>query len=130
MEGVSLQEILFLLGPTSGQLQWTILLYLIFFFALITMLVMPDKNLLPTLLIAAVLMATVIAKLSLSSQEPIIPVDGFIMYVLNVSMFVFPLLVAGLVRAKKKGRVVPAAIMTAIFGAVYAFLFWFLVQRG
>jgi hypothetical protein len=106
------------------------LLYFIFFFALITMLVMPDKNLVPTLLIAAVLIAAVVAKLSLSARPPIIRSDDFLMYVLNVSTFVFPLLVAGLVRAKKKGRVVPAAIMTSLFGGVYFFMFWFLVQRG
>jgi hypothetical protein len=52
------------------------------------------------------------------------------MYVLNVTTFIFPLLVAGLVRAKKKGRVVPAAIVTALFGGVYFFSFWFFVQRG
>jgi hypothetical protein len=130
MEGLDIQDILFLIGPTSGQLGWNILLYIIFFFALVTMLVMPDKNLISTLLIAAVLLATVVAKLSLSARPPIIPSDDFLMYVLNAMMFVFPLLVAGLVRAKKKGRVVPAAIMTSLFGGVYFFIFWFLVQRG
>jgi hypothetical protein len=130
MQGVDLQDILFLIGPTSGQVAWNILLYIIFFFALITMLVMPDKNLLPTLLIAGVLLAAVVAKLSLSARPPIIPLDHFLMYVLNATMFIFPLLVAGLVRAKKKGRVVPAAIMTSLFGGVYFFVFWFLMQRG
>ncbi|HLU11657.1 MAG TPA: hypothetical protein VK003_18425 [Oceanobacillus sp.] len=130
MEGIDFQTILFYLGPTSGELIWNILLYFIFFFALITMLVMPDKNLVATLLISAVLMTTVIAKLSLSARPPIIRADDFLMYVLNVSTFVFPLLVAGIVRAKKKGKVVPAAITTAFFGGVYFFLFWFFVQRG
>ena len=130
MEGVRLEDIFFLIGPTSGELIWNILLYFIFFFALITMLVMPDKNLIATLLIAAVLLATVVAKLSLSADPPIIRSDDFLMYVLNAMTFVFPLLVAGIVRAKKKGRVVPAAIMTSLFGGIYFFIFWFFVQRG
>jgi hypothetical protein len=116
MEGVRLEDIFFLIGPTSGELIWNILLYFIFFFALITMLVMPDKNL--------------IATLSLSADPPIIRSDDFLMYVLNAMTFVFPLLVAGIVRAKKKGRVVPAAIMTSLFGGIYFFIFWFFVQRG
>jgi hypothetical protein len=130
MEGVRLEDIFFLIGPTSGEMIWNILLYFIFFFALITMIVMPDKNLIATLLIAAVLLITVVVKLSLSARPPIIRSDDFMMYVFNVTTFVFPLLVAGIVRAKKKGRVVPAALATSFFGAIYFFMFWFFVQRG
>lgn len=130
MEGLNLQEILFLIGPQSGQLGWTILLYIIFFFALITMLVMPDKNLVPTLLIGAVMLCAVIAKLSISARPPILEKKEFGMLIINIIMFTFPLLTAGLVRAKKKGKVVPPAIMTAIFGGVYFFMFWFIEQRG
>jgi hypothetical protein len=130
MEGLSLQDILFLIGPQSGQLGWTILLYIIFFFGLITMLVMPDKNLVPTLLIGAVLLAAVIAKLSISARPPILEKKEFGMLILNVIMFTFPLLSAGLIRARKKGKVIPPAIITAVFGGVYFFLFWFIEQRG
>lgn len=130
MEGLNLQDILFLIGPSSGELIWNILLYIIFFFALITMLVMPDKNLLPTLLIATVLLVTVIAKLSLSSRQPILQPRELGMLIINAITFIFPLLTAGLVRAKKVGKVVAPAIVTALFGAVYFFLFWFFIQRG
>lgn len=129
MESVTLQTILFYLSPGSSPLGWSILLYFVFFFAFITLLVMPDKNLVPTLLIAGVLMATVVAKLSISARPPLLEKKEFGMLIINVIMFIFPLLSAGLVRAKKKGRVVPAAIMTAIFGGVYFFMFWFLEQR-
>lgn len=130
MEGLSLQDILFLIGPQSGQLGWTILLYIIFFFGFITMLVMPDKNLVPTLLIGAVLLAAVIAKLSISARPPLLEKKEFGMLILNVVMFTFPLLSAGLIRARKKGKVIPPAIITAVFGGVYFFLFWFIEQRG
>lgn len=130
MEGLNLQDILFLIGPQSGQLGWTILLYIIFIFALITMLVMPDKNLVPTLLIGAVMLCAVVAKLSISARPPILEKKEFGMLIINIIMFTFPLLTAGLVRAKKKGKVVAPAIMTAIFGGVYFFLFWFIEQRS
>jgi hypothetical protein len=50
--------------------------------------------------------------------------------ILNVIMFTFPLLSAGLIRARKKGKVIPPAIITAVVGGVYFFLFWFIEQRG
>jgi hypothetical protein len=130
MDGLTLQSILFLIGPQSGPLGWTIMLYLIFFFALITMFVMPDKNLIPTLLIGGVLLATVVAKLSISARPPLLEKREFGMLIINVVMLIFPLLAAGMIRAKKKGRVIPPAILTAIFGGVYFFMFWFVEQRG
>jgi hypothetical protein len=127
---VNVQEILFLLGPSSGNLVWTILLYLIFFLSLITMFVMPDKNLIPTLLVGGVLMCTVIAKLSVSTtRNPIFEPAEFGMYIINIVPFVFPFISAGMVRAKKKGTVVPPLILTGLIGGVYFFMFWFLEQR-
>lgn len=106
------------------------MLYLIFFFALITMLLMPDKNLTSTLLIGGVLLAALVAKLSISARPPIFKKDEFGMLLLNIVMFVFPLLSAGLIRSRKKGRVIPPAILTGILGGVYFFMFWFVEQRG
>ena len=95
MGSLDFQDIIALLGPGTGQvLIWSLFLYVIFFFALITLLVMPDKNMVPTLLIASVLLFAIIAKLSVTapvSQAIFKPTD-FGMYVINVGMLVFPLI--------------------------------------
>jgi len=131
MDSIDFQQILFLLGPGSGTPIWNILLYIIFFLGLISLLLMPDKNLVPTLLMAAVLLFAVVAKLSLSvsrGQQPILRPAEFGMLVINVGMFALPLLAGGLIRARKSKATVPA-ILTGIFGGVYFFMFWFFVQR-
>ena len=128
---ISLNEILFYLGPQSGNIAFNILLYIIFFLSLYVLLRMPDKNLLPTLLMAGVLLVCVIAKLNISAatREAIFPPAGFIQFVQNVCTLIFPLLTAGTVRARKKSVVVVPSIVTAVFGGVYFFAFWFFVQR-
>jgi uncharacterized MnhB-related membrane protein len=123
-------DIIELLGPGKGDLIYNIFLYFIFFFALLGLLLMPDKNLLPTLLMGGVLLATLVAKLSISSSPPIIGTKDFGMLIVNISMFVLPLLAAGMVRAKKKAGAVIPAIITALFGFVYFFMFWLLEQRA
>lgn len=130
MEGVSIQEIFKLLGPQTGNLLWNILLYIIFGLSVITILGMPDKNMLASLLMGAVALAAVIAKLSTSATPPLFPKREFGMFLINVVMFVFPLLTAGVVRARRKGRTVPLAIITGIIGGMYFFFFWFVEQAN
>jgi hypothetical protein len=130
MEGVTIQEILKLLGPNTGDILWNLLLYIIFILALITLFTMPDKNMLPSLLMGGVLIAAVIAKLSTSSTQPILRPREFGMFLINIVMFVFPLLVAGIVRARKKGRTVTLSIITGVFGGMYFFFYWFLEQAN
>jgi hypothetical protein len=131
MNEISLQNILFFLGPASGEPIWNILLYAIFVLALIALLLMPDKNMLSTLLIAGVLLAAVIAKLVLSSgpsgRRILAPTD-FGMFILNIIPFVFPMLAIGVLRAKKKAKVVIPSILTAVLGFVYFFMFWLTEQ--
>jgi hypothetical protein len=130
---IDFRTILFLLGPSSGEPIWNILLYATFIFALIATLTMPDKNLLPTLLVAGVMVATVVAKLSLSVRAPMDPIIGpcdFGMLIINAVMLIFPLLAAGLLRAKKKAKVVIPSIFCAIFGFLFFFAYWFVVQRN
>lgn len=129
MQGVTLQNILELLGPNTGNLLWNILLYLIFGLSLLTVLTMPDKNLVPTLIMVGVVMATVIAKLSTSAVPPLLPKKSFGMFMLNVAIFVLPLLTAGIVRARKKGRTVMLCIVAGILGGMYFFFFWAIEQR-
>jgi hypothetical protein len=131
---IDFQDIVALLGPGSGQvLLWSIFLYIIFFFALITLLVMPDKNMVPTLLIAGVLLFAIVAKLSVSAPNigsaPILRNREFGMFVINVGMFVFPLIAIGMTRARKNRAPVPA-IITSLTAGVYFFAFWLVAQNN
>lgn len=130
---INFQDILFLLGPSSGELIWNILLYILFVLAIIMLFAMPDKNLLPTLLVATVLLSIVVSKLNISispTSAAIFPPRDFIQFTLNAVIFIFPLLVAGMVRAKKKGQIVAPAILSGLLGGVYFFGFWFFIQRS
>jgi len=134
---VDASEIISLLNPLTqnpnvpGSLIFNILLYIIFFLALFVMLRMPDKNILPTLLIATVLLSCVIAKLSITARrDPVFEPSSFGMYIVNLSPLVLPVLVAGTVRARKVAAVVVPSLVMAVFGVFYFFMFWFFVQRG
>lgn len=131
MEGFEIQDALQLLAIGSGQdALWSIFLYLIFFLSLITLFLIPDKNMVPTLLTAAVLLFAIVAKVSLASDDPILRRREFGMMVINILMGVFPLIVAGMIRSgKQKSKAQGPAIITGIFGLVYFFLFWLIVQR-
>ncbi|MFN8377302.1 MAG: hypothetical protein U0452_01420 [Anaerolineae bacterium] len=130
MEGVSLQEIFKLLGPQTGNMLWNILLYAVFFLSITAILTMPDKNMVPSLLMGAVALAAVIAKLSTSAIPPLFPKREFGMFLINVMIFVFPLLTAGIIRARKKGRSVMLCVITGVLGGMYFFFFWFLEQAN
>ncbi len=119
------QQIISALGPRTGSdLVLDILLYLIFGLGFITMLLVPDKQLTPSMMMIAVLFLAVLAKLNIF--EP----NDFVTFVLNVGMLVLPLLVAGLVRdpRKRPAALIPAAL-TGLIGGGYFFLFWALKQN-
>lgn len=132
---INFQDIVELLKPGGGQvLVWSIFLYLIFFFALITLFLMPNKNMVPTLLVAAVLLFAIVAKLSVSApnvrgMQPIMKSRDFGMLVINAGMFLFPLIAVGMTRARKNRTIAPA-LATSLTGGVYFFLFWFIVQNS
>ena len=121
MDNISIPEIIQLLGPNGGYgLPWTILIYLIFFFTLITMLLQGDKALTTVLISAAALLMGLIDKLALFAPKE------FGAMVLHAGMFIFPALVAGMTRdGKSRGP----AIIASVIGAVYFFAFWFFLQR-
>ncbi len=131
---INFQDILHLLEPGTGQvLIWSIFLYIIFFFALIALLLMPDKNMVPTLLIAGTLLFAIVGKLSVSAPNvpgtpPVIGRLDFGMFVINVGMLVFPLIAVGMTRARKNRAAVPS-IFTALTAAVYFFLYWWIAQH-
>ncbi len=132
MNSINFQDIVALLSPGTGQaIIWSFFLYIIFFFALVTLFLMPDKNMVPTLLVATVLLFAIVAKLSVAAidlhKQVIIAKNDFGMFVINVGMFVFPLIAIGMARARKSKATAPA-IITALVGGTYFFLFWFIVQ--
>ena len=124
------------LVPTGPVIQpvilFSLLIYIIFVLALITLFVMPDKNLVSTLLTAGVLMAAVIAKLITGGAViPGFRPAQFGMLIINVLPFLFPFLVAGMTRTRKRSNpVIPLGILTGIFGGIYFFSFWLIAQRG
>jgi len=136
VDGLSFQEILQYILPTSKFLIFDIFLYLIFFFALLALLTMPDKNMVPTFLIGGVLLAVIVAKLSTAATvlpgAPILGLKDFGTYAINVAMLVFPLIAVGTTRkpsSRAKVRSTPFAILAGVLGAVYFFLFWIVHQR-
>jgi hypothetical protein len=133
MNGLQIDDILELLALGTGiNALWSIFLYLIFFLALLTLFTMPDKNMVPTLLIATVLLCAVIAKVSLASSDPIFRPREFGMMIINVVTGVFPFIVAGMIRRGKLRRVtaVPLAVVTGVIGTTYFLMFLIFVQRN
>lgn len=134
MGNINFQQIIDLLLPTSQTLIFDIMLYIIFFLSLIALFLMPDKNMVPTLLIAAVLLFAIVAKLSLGAiygpGDPIFQRTDFGMLVINAGMLTFPLIAVGLTRSRKGAKSTPPAVLAALVGGVYFVLFWLIHQRG
>jgi hypothetical protein len=122
MTGLTPDKIISALAPGSGiNIIWSIFLYIIFILAVITMFMQSDKQSSTTLMMGAVGAMAVIAKLGIFKPNNL----GSL--VVNVGMFVIPLIVAGLAKNKKS---VGPAIMTGILSGIYFFAFWFFAQRG
>lgn len=132
MNSLQLDDILSLLALGTGiDALWSIFLYIIFFLALLTLFTMPDKNMVPTLMIATVLLCAVIAKISLASNDPIFNQREFGMMIINIVTGVFPFIVAGMIRRGKTRRTtaVPLSVFTGVIGTVYFLMFLIFVQR-
>jgi hypothetical protein len=137
---LNFQDVLKLLAPGTGQnLIWSIMLYILFFLALLTLFKVPDKNMVPTLIMGTVLLFIIVAKLSISANavrggRPIINNKDFGMYIINIAIGVLPLIAIGMTRVTSRvnRRSNPAtgpAILTAVVGIVYFFGFWLAVQQ-
>ncbi len=122
----SFSEIVQNLKPRSGQgLLWDLMLYAIFFLGLVTTILIPDKQFIVTVVMAVVLVMAVVAKLQVFKP------GDFGTLVLNIGMFVLPLISAGMVRQRSgTARAVAPAALTGLLGGAYFFLFWALEQRN
>lgn len=134
---VNINDIINALGPRtdgypSHYLIFDIMLYLIFFLSLVSMMLIPDKQLQATMLNFIVLLLAVLSKVMVAPEGPIRPTD-FPVLLFNAGMFVLPLLIAGMVRSANKYAGTPKALFTSIItgllGGGYFFLFWLLEQK-
>jgi hypothetical protein len=122
------QEILARLAPRRGtDLLLDLLLYTIFGIGFLTMILVPDKQLFPSVLMLGVIMAALIAKLQYVS----INVCDLATFGINVFMFAIPMLVAGMVRARagKTPKALWPAVLTGLLGGLYFFAFWAIYQQ-
>ena len=121
MNSINVQDIIRLLGPTAGNgLIWNIFIYVIFFFTLIALFMQGDRALLTTIILAASLLLCLVDKLVIFRPKE------FGTLVIHCGMFLFPALVAGMTR---DGKSRAPAILAAVIGAVYFFMFWVFLQR-
>lgn len=122
MDGVSIQQILSQLAPRSGiNLIYDIMLYIIFIMDLILMFGQSDKQTIPTIFAGGAAALAVIAKLDVFTPK------SFGSLMVNSAMFVLPLLVVGISKAKK---VQPLGVISGILSALYFFAYWFFSQRS
>ena len=126
MPDFSFGEILTALGPTVGPgtggitLLLNGLIYIIFVLMFIAFFMQDDKQLSATLLVGATLAMLMIAKLTILDPEEL-P-----MLIINAGIFVTPLFVTGMSKAKKSK---PLTIIAGVLGGVYFFSYWFFIQR-
>ena len=122
MPQVTLQEVLAHLAPRSGvNLIYDIILYLVFVLDLVLMFGQSDKQTITTVMAGGAAALAVIAKLDVFRPRE------FGSLIVNAGMFVLPLLVVGISKAKK---VQPLGVISAVFSAIYFFAFWFFAQRS
>lgn len=139
-QDINFEDILSALGPRDDTaLLFDILLYLIFFLGFINMLLIPDKQLFPAMLNFTVIGLTVASKLLIDVENDggyfnpsavLVPTD-FAVLPMNVGIFVFPLIIAGMLRSvkgKKTNAIYPAMLM-GLLGGAYFFLFWSVEQN-
>ncbi|MFW5691217.1 MAG: hypothetical protein ACOCXZ_01840 [Chloroflexota bacterium] len=137
---INFNDIVEALGPRQGQaLLFDILLYLIFFIGLINTVLIPDKQLLVSLLNYAVLALVVISKLLIDVvndggeffPSAILESTDFAVLPINAAIFIFPLLMAGLLRSvkgKRSNALFPSLLM-GLLGGAYFFMFWAIEQN-
>ncbi|GEM_PF-822528 len=140
--GIQLSDIGALLSPREGNdLLFDIMLYLIFFLGMVNSLLIPDKQLFQTMLNISVVACAVISKLLVGGvlydtfdgvKVYTIPPCDFPVLIINVWMFVMPMIVAGMLRSVKgkKTQGIPVSIFMGLIGGAYFFLFWALKQQN
>jgi len=140
---IELSDIGRLLSPRQGTyLLFDILLYLIFFFGMVNTLLIPDKQLFQSLINISVIGCAILSKLLVGGilysnideygNFFTFPPCDFPVLIINVWMFVAPMLVAGLLRAVKgkRTKALEVSILMLLLGGAYFFLFWATQQQN
>jgi threonine/homoserine efflux transporter RhtA len=122
MGDLTLEAILRQLGPRSGiELLYDIFLYIIFFMNLALMFMQGDKELVTTIMAGGAAACAVLGKLE------VFPPTEFGSLLVNVAMFVLPIITAGVTNAKKSR---PVGVISAVFGGIYFAIYLLYAQRG
>lgn len=117
---ISLNEILQLLLPSE---LWHYVLYLILLFVLITLAQQPEGSITITIMLALVVVAIFIDKLEALPGHRC----NFFTLLARISMFVVPLLTAGITQnPKSRGP----AVVAAVLGLGYTFFLWALQMNN
>jgi hypothetical protein len=114
LEGITVQEILALLVPSS---LWDYLLYIILLFALITLFMQPEGSIGVTIIMAIVVVGIFIDKVHAFPGHRC----NFGTLLVRITYFVAPLITAGISKNPKSRM---PAVITAVLGLGYTFLLW------
>jgi hypothetical protein len=119
-----------LLPGTGIVLVVDLLLYIMFFLNLVAFFMQDDKQIMATMLMGLSLLAVVVAKMSTAFIGRRPPVEYFdenhlVMLIVNCAIFVIPIIVAGMSKAKKPK---PIMVISGVIGAFYFGMFWFFFQ--
>lgn len=123
------------IGPRTGRdLLWDVMLYMIFFLALINMFMIPDKQLMVTILNFIVMGLAIMSKLLVGTEnttDRVFQRGDLPVLVFNVGMFVIPLIMAGMLRSVKgkRPKAIYVCIIMGLLGGAYFFMFWAMEQR-
>ncbi len=118
-----MEEVLAIIIPDSIA---DLFIYIIFIMTVITLALVPEKNMIPTMLLTAVLFFCVVDLVRQANPDSI-PIEGFdntgfATMLIHVGMFVFPLMGGALIRGRARNakRGLPVAIMAGVLGGLYA----------
>ena len=133
-DDIYLSDVLSKLGPRGGEdLLFDILLYTIFFVGMVNTALIPEKQLLASMLNFLVLGMVVVSKLVVGTieNESVVEPDHLLTLPLHAGIFVVPLITAGMVRSHKgkASKAIIPAIFMGLLGGAYFFLFWSLQTR-
>ncbi len=133
MDQIGLSDITAALLPRMDDpiiLVLDLLLYIMFFMNLVAFFMQDDRQLIATLLMGLAILAVLVGKLSTfyaGGRSPIefIEADELPMLIVNCVIFVTPIIVTGMSKAKKSK---PITIISGLLGGAYFFMFWFFLQ--
>jgi hypothetical protein len=125
MNNLDIQEVLRRLSYDYPSVTIGVGVYIICFFALITLFLQKKPDLRISLMMSSVILLALMDKVVVAPGGPIYSTD-ILAFFLRVPLFVFPLIVSGMT---KWDRSRPFAFIGGVIGGVFLFLRWFFEQR-